>query len=257
MHIINRLYNSEFDFPVRDEPPKVELMIASTPRSGSTIFTEYLWSTGVLGAPMEYPALPNRKLLYDRLQCTDWVDYWSKLTKLRTSPNGVFSYKMFPVNWLHLARSARDVYAKVNPTHVIFLYREDVLGQAISRSRALRTNIWFAGSEQKEVEYDENHISSCIKFNASEESFWKAVLERLELPVFKINYEDFMRDCDGSLKAICAHVGVEFDATQKKELPLISKQRDATTRIWRERYLNERGDWWKELFSRDRELAAV
>lgn len=257
MHLINRLYDSEFDFPIRSEPHRLELMIASTPRSGSTIFTEYLWSTGVLGAPMEYPALPNRKILYDRLESKNWCDYWSKVIKLRTSPNGVFSYKMFPVNWLHICRRQPELYAKLSPTHVIYLYRVDVLGQAISRSRAMRTNIWFAGYEEQAIEYSESHISRCIQYIANEEAFWTAVFERLEWPLFRISYEEFMSNRDASLRAICDHVEVTFDPTQRKELPLISKQRDATTQLWRERYLKERGRWWDDLFSRDQALAVA
>ena len=255
MHIVNRLYDSEFDFPVHNGSHKFVLMIASTARSGSTIFVEYLWSTGVLGAPMEYPALPNRKILYDRLESESWCDYWSKVIKRRTSPNGVFAYKMFAVNWLHICRRQPSLYSMINPTHVIYLYRVDVLGQAISRSRALRTNVWFSGYDEDQVEYDEEHISRCIQSIANEENFWFSVFNRLRLPLLKINYEDFMRDRERRIKSICDHVGVNFDMSERKELPLISKQRDAISKAWRERYLNDRGHWWESIFSRNHDLA--
>jgi len=57
LHISAKHYTKVFDFDKYIDDPKIQLMIAATPRSGSTAFCLELWKTGLLGAPLEYANL--------------------------------------------------------------------------------------------------------------------------------------------------------------------------------------------------------
>jgi hypothetical protein len=90
VHVSTALYCEEYDFQSRLAPPATELMVAATPRSGSTAFCLELWRTGVLGAPLEYAnfellgRIQRWKTAHERV-----TQYWRELQGLRTSTNGV------------------------------------------------------------------------------------------------------------------------------------------------------------------------
>ena len=46
-------YEGKFDFAPRREPPSRPYLLASVPRTGSTLLSHLLWRTGCLGAPLE------------------------------------------------------------------------------------------------------------------------------------------------------------------------------------------------------------
>src|SRR3954466_5530762 len=107
MHTVAALYSASHDFPRREEGPSNTFMLATIPRSGSTYFAIRLWQTGALGAPMEYLNFPILGRLLKRLRVDLPMDarsvlkYWKAVKALRTSPNGVFGYKMFMNNYVN------------------------------------------------------------------------------------------------------------------------------------------------------------
>jgi len=243
MHTINRLYTAEFDFQEHESPPTKTLMLATIPRSGSTFFAECLWRTGKLGSPMEYANLPNRSEMFNRLGASDWCDYWDKVKRVRTSPNGVFSYKMFGRNLLEISREHRDLYWKIASTHVVYLTRDDVLGQAISYSRAIKSKAWFAGVKNaRGVEYSGAHIAACIRSIHQQRAFWESAFTLADADVLRISYEDFLRNQDATLRRIVSFVGESYCADTELTIPMIEKQRDEISEEWRQRYLEEHGE---------------
>lgn len=238
MHIIHRLYSEEFDFPPYEDEPSKTVMVATMPRSGSTFFVESLWKTGRLGSPMEYASIRNRWKLYERFGSEDWCDYWRKLQRLRTSPNGVFGYKMFVSNWLEISRKQPELFKKVTSTHIVYLTREDLLGQAISQSRAMQSEAWFSGvNTKKEIQYNDEHITACMRAIQREKSVWENVFKIMKADVCRVSYEQFLADQSGVLRSIADFVGVDLDKDAELGLPFIGVQRDAITEEWRARYL--------------------
>jgi trehalose 2-sulfotransferase len=242
MHTIQRLYSGEFDFPARTEAPSVRLMLAGTPRSGSTVFAEQLWKTGVLGAPLEYLALPNRRELYARLKSTDWLDYWDKVRLLRTSPNGVFSYKMFVANLMQIIQNQPELYDRLWPTHIVYLTREDELGQAISFFRARTTGAWFANCKSDVSRYNGRAIRQCLFDIRAQNAFWERFFISCDADVLRVRYEDVFRHSGAVDARIARHAGVELSDTARITLPMLEVQRDHTTDVFRSLYLAEFGD---------------
>lgn len=240
MHIVTKLYSPEFDFPQCSQPLKASVMLATLPRSGSTVFAEYMWRTGVMGAPMEYPNLVNRQGTFERLGSTSWADYWGRIQAVRTGPNGIFSYKMFMSNMLEIARSHPDLHRRIVSTHVVYLTREDTLGQAISYSRAIRSRAWFADVlGEKPVEYSQQHITSCIRSIHRQKAFWENVFRVTGTEVLRVTYEQFQGDPEEVMERVAGFIGVELPACDLVDIPILRVQRDTTSDEWRERYLAE------------------
>jgi LPS sulfotransferase NodH len=86
----------------------------------------------VLGAPAEYVNLYIISKLYERLQAISMLDYWHKVSRLRTSPNGVFGFKMFPRGLMTTAKEHPGLLKKLRSENVIYLKRNDKIAQAVS-----------------------------------------------------------------------------------------------------------------------------
>jgi LPS sulfotransferase NodH len=69
------LYSESYDYACFDGELSKTFIVATIPRSGSTLYCCQLWKSGALGAPAEYvnPYIVSR--LYERLQATSMLDY--------------------------------------------------------------------------------------------------------------------------------------------------------------------------------------
>jgi len=233
------MYDPEFDFPPQEEVSK-SLMVATLPRSGSTYFCIRLWQTGVLGAPMEYPNFGTMKTLFSRLQSKDWVDYWRKVKRLRTSPNGVFGYKMFISNMMEIGREHSSLLKEFAPDYVVYLTRKNVVDQALSYHRAIKTRAWFGGvQEQVSPAYNKEEIIDAVKQVKRQHVFWENIFSVTEANVYRTTYEDFLEQPEVIIEDIVNMIGVEQDKASRLDIPMIGIQRDEVTDDWRQRFLDE------------------
>ena len=235
------LYESHFDFAFWAGAPKIQYMIATMPRSGSTHFCIECWKSGSLGAPLEYPNLPMVKSLMKRFKCTEDIDeYWNKVKSVRTSPNGVFGYKMFMANYLVFGRTHPTLLQQISPDRVIYLTRKDLLGQAISYSKAIKSNAWFSGvSNSQTVEYDTAHIDQCKGMLISQQNFWEDLFKLTNAQVLRINYEELLEFPAETVATVAEFVGTKISFDSQLQIPNTKVQRDQVTSDWRKRYLND------------------
>ena len=234
MHVVNRLYEEEFDFPLRDEEPMITYAIATVPRTGSTHFATVLWRSGVLGAPMEYPNVRTVQRIIQRLGRGNIVAYWKELKRRRTSPNGVFGYKLF-VNTFE-----RELLPYLNPDRVIYFTRSDKAAQAVSYARALQTDAWFAGAKELEKPiYSFEQIRGCEDAIRQQEAAWEDIFATTKTVPLRINYDDLRSDPNSVLDLVCRDLGVEPDPIVECNVPEIERQGDAINREWIERYKHE------------------
>lgn len=249
-HVINALYDRDFDFNCFGRRPVGSYMLATVPRSGSTYCAIKLWQTGLLGAPMEYLNFRIMGALFNRLGYRmdnetslppDQVRrYWRDVQRLRTSPNGVFGYKMFTSLYMDISRRAPAFLEEITPNYVIYLTRRDVVGQAISYSRAQRSRAWFGDvAEALDVDYDFEHIQSCVQGIEGQKSSWERVFELTSTSPVRIYYEDLLEDDTVVSSQVLDALGIKPDPTQRIDIPMIKRQRDETTNVWRHRYLAE------------------
>src|SRR5262249_16852729 len=141
----NPLLSAELDFPT-STPPTTFYVVASTPRSGSTYLCHSLWSTGQMGAPLEYFNYHSHML-----QMSAWLragglgQYVSRLVACRPSPNGLFG---FHSHWHQFVFVRLAQLLRLFP-HLRFIYieRKDRLAQAVSYAKALQARQWASWQE--------------------------------------------------------------------------------------------------------------
>jgi LPS sulfotransferase NodH len=246
-HVIRRLYDAEFDFNCFGRDPIGTYMLATLPRSGSTFCAIRLWQTGLLGAPMEYLNFRIMGDLFQRLgyrpgedgliEATKVSAYWRDVQRLRTSSNGVFGYKMFTSNYTEVAKKFPDFLPSITPNYVIYLTREDAIGQAMSYSRAQRSRVWFAGAGQNPaVEYDYEHIKICLRSIEQQKAAWESVFQLTGVKPHRISYENLMTSGDQVIAGVLRAMGMSPDASSALEIPMIMRQTDGISRSWRERF---------------------
>jgi LPS sulfotransferase NodH len=213
-------------------------MIAALPRSGSTAFCLDLWRTGLLGAPLEYTNLaliehePRWKTLLRRETL-----FWQELQRLRTGPNGVFSYKFFVMQYVELLSNKPKLLPLIAPTHVVYFTRKDQVAQAISYSKAMRSDAWFANTPaQKPCEYDEAHIQKCQDLLWRQEKSWEHVFDITNTRPFRVTYEEFMAAPDAVVQAILQYVVPGSLMRRRLQIPQIGIQRDALSEEWKQRF---------------------
>jgi len=216
-------------------------MIATLPRAGSTFFCIELWKTGLLGAPLEYANFGCAKVMRKRLSnYEDVPKYWEKVKELRTGPNGIFSYKMFMHMYLEHGRKTPEMLRQFAPNKVVYLTRRDKVAQAVSYSKAIMSNCWFAGVHtDQQPEYDLAHVRMSERRIRKQENFWERLFELTQTSVFRVVYEDFLERPDSIKAQICEWVGERLDESKFLDIPNLEKQSDESSAIWAERYMTE------------------
>jgi LPS sulfotransferase NodH len=203
-------------------------VILGTPRSGTSHLCRLLSSTGVLGRPAEY-LHPKRLPLLSG-------DRWESLKRLSSTPNGVFAVKAF---FRHFAdHKYRDLHARILTLPIVFVRRDDKLGQAISFARALQTEQWDSSEAPKRVpSYDASAITFCLKEILQHEMLLQMMFASRDLAVLDLTYEDLESRPQLAIGQIAAMIGVDDLHVQPSSS--LRLQRDNTTIEWRRRYVAE------------------
>ena len=239
--LMREAYGPDYDLPPPAMAPAKTVMLATIPRTGSTYCGLRMWETGVLGAPLEYLNINTNKQMFMRLSAGSQHRYWREVQRLRQTANGVFSYKMFIANYLHFKRSRPDFLRQIAPDFVVYLTREDKVGQAISYARAIQSRKWFAAvKEQNKPEYSFAAIRRQLRSIERQEQAWEGVFSVTGAEPVRITYEELLRGQDATLERVCAHVGESFDRSRTIEIGSIDRQADSLSDDWRERFERDR-----------------
>ncbi len=241
-------YEAEFDFPLfRTSPPRPYLL-ASVPRSGSTFVSHLLWQTGCFGAPLEYCNFdPNGPYGRAANSSYDQQRLWRTALARRTSPNGVFGLKGFPMQFEALQQDnpalLTDVMRTILPSRergrVLLLHRRDRTAHAISYARAILSGIWRAEQERggrAEPEYSRLAVERADRMIESQERAWHAMLADLQITPLELWYEDVLADSAATLDAVAGYLGVDIDPTAGVRVPRIERQSQQGARAWAKRH---------------------
>jgi LPS sulfotransferase NodH len=241
-------YEEEFDFPPRLSPPTRPYLLASVPRSGSTWVSHLFWQTGCLGAPLEYCNFePTGPYGHASQSAAEQLKLWRAALAGRTSPNGVFGLKGFPVQFeaLHannpalLAEVMRTVMPSPERGRVVLLHRRDRTAHAISYARAILSGIWRAEQERggrAEPEYSRIAVERAATMIESQEGTWRAMLADLRIAPLELWYEDVLAGPAAAIDAVAGYLGVEIDPEAAVEVPPIERQSQQGARAWVRRH---------------------
>ncbi|MEM6477425.1 MAG: Stf0 family sulfotransferase [Pseudomonadota bacterium] len=125
------------------------LLIAFTNRSGSSLFGELLVQSGAFGGGGEFLNAPALAEMRHETGAQSLPEHIATLARESTAPGQAFALK---ASWEQLAMVARWRLAAMFPAvHVIHVFRDDTVAQAVSFSIALQTGHWRTGQEKGPV----------------------------------------------------------------------------------------------------------
>ena len=243
------------DLPAAPGTPRT-YVVASTPRSGSTLLCRLLWGTGLVGAPKEYlnpmqlrdweVRLGARRR--DRLAARalrgplvgagmgrvgwgpDRIHAHLLRVRQRRSSGGWFGLKL---HHHHRVRWFPDGVLPpfLGPIHWIRIRRADRRRQAVSWARAQQTGQW--ASWQRPLlppVYSQRRIDACWTALDAADRAWDALLA--DLPVLDVHYEELSADPGASVRRVLGWLGAPGAAAARIPPPGVARQADATTEAW-------------------------
>jgi LPS sulfotransferase NodH len=246
-------YEGKFDFPQRGSArPERTYLLAAIPRTGSTWLSHLLWRTGCLGAPLEYlnfePAGPfgfaaNAPEVQQRL--------WRSLLFRRTSPNGVFGLKAFPMQVEALVEANPPLLASVLATmlpqgrekKILYLRRRDRAAHVVSYARALTSGVWRQEQEGVlggKADYSDEAVAAAERLIDVQERIWEKMFADLAIEPLALFYEDVVADDQGVVARAAAWLGVQLDPAAGIEVPEVRKQSESDAILWAGRYARSR-----------------
>ena len=251
LNVENTGYEGKFDFPYQ-ERPQLTYLLASIPRTGSSYLSHVLWRTGCLGAPLEYlnfdPAGPYHFARSAEMQ----QQLWRSVVRRRTSPNGVFGFKCFPMQLQALSEENPELLSSVmsaltaqpRPTPVVRLLRRDRLAHAISYARAALSGVWRKEQEapDAQVDYSPNAVRNAQRFIDMQEAAWTDMFRDMRIQPLVLWYEDVAARPDEAIAQVAQYLGVKVDPQAAVAIPPVQKQAEADSRSWAERFAREDGN---------------
>lgn len=260
------LAGPEGDYPQWDGPPRRSIVLCTHPRSGSSLLGEALTFARGFGCPLEYFHGGFRPAFAQRWDAHSPKDYVGALHRHRTDPNGTLSVKLF---WGDVAlmvgemapelgaalgkqdsealpdqsyRIAHDILCGIMPDPIwVTLERRDVIRQAISHVRALRSDRWRGISRagltlNPPVRYVFPDLLKAVQWAHSCRLQWRRFFAANGLTPYRVSYESLLVDRDETLLALFRALGNDQAMVPP---PRISKQADGLSDEWHRMFLRD------------------
>ena len=219
-------------------------LLASVPRTGSTYLSHLLWETGCLGAPLEYLNFESNGPYGDAAGSPGrQIARWEAALRRRTSPNGVFGIKAFPLQLQELQQlnppllQATMRFLLTDPSaRVVQLRRRDRQAHAISYARAMLSGIWRAEQEvgaRPEPAFDERKLAQALRLIDAQERAWEEMYRDLRIDPLVLWYEDVIAAPQVAQAEVAAYLDVSLDKDARVTVPRIERQSQAGAEAWK------------------------
>ncbi|MBI4006225.1 MAG: sulfotransferase [Gammaproteobacteria bacterium] len=232
--------------------PEKTVIIVTENRCGSNYLCALMNATGMLGNPSEYFSphitFDNAVTIHERCLVA--------LSRGMTS-NRVVAIKVFA---RHLERLVRETEISIAFPNIcwIWLRRNDLLAQAISRVIALQTRAWTSKSiSQISPAYSSNAILRSLKYISEVEARVRVFFARNGISPFILWYEDLIARPEDTIVRIGSFVGVDIDPLEITTDVYTRVQRTSINEDWRERFISEMASvnyldqiWVQKFYSR-------
>jgi len=221
-HLSLGLYDDRFDCAAGSAPPR-RYAILSLPRTGSNYLCGRLHNLrGCLGLPMEYLHRDAIRVMGGRLfpgfDGTLGVDrYLDAVARVRTTVDGWFGIKIQPAQLLPLfggdAGRAADFLRRFD--RIIFMTRDDRLGQAISGAIAHATGVWFNFGDEPDLSEGDLErllplVERLLRDYEQEEASVRAIASRLaDRPALHLRYEEMEAAAEPVFVRAAAFLGID------------------------------------------------
>lgn len=244
--------------------PKKSYTIWFSQRTGSTLLSQALGSTGIAGKPGEW-LLNMVEYLKEPVEMSAW-DLRSNLWQKGLTPNGVFGlkfsfYEPFFSQIISFFKSLpecqgkqcsrREIWASAFPNgNHIFMTRRNKIRLAVSWWRAIQSDEWHRARGTKPLKGDRSETYSFEAINhlllecTMREAGIQAFYAEAGIQPLTIVYEDFISDYNGTIKNILRFLELENEQIEIHQ-PRIIKLADDLSEDWVQRFRHERQKGWK------------
>jgi len=212
-------------------------VIAAGARTGSNLLCERLLAHGaVVGESL----LTHSVFAACKYHGTGLQRYCENYIESKT-PGGVFGTKGSAALLAPLFL-AQELPEFLGDWKFVYLYRVDVLKQAISAVIAKETLSWRSSRTPtralSEEDFDGNKILTNIKISLNTNKKWTDLFELLSLEPFRVTYEDLAADPDVAAANVANYLGLPgLPITEKKfATPPLEVQATSVNTIWEEKY---------------------
>lgn len=230
--------------------------LCAVARSGAHLLEGGLRATHLAGRPLQYfnDHLAQKYALRYGLDATsDFTHYVRGIVPATSTSNAVFGFRIESwdlagfVNRLREsgefkqtdAREIELLRAAFPRLRCIQLARLDKLGQAISKARALQTDLWVIApgkNATREPEFDAALIDHCLLSAQRAEEIWSDFFQRNEITPFSVTYEDLCSDYAATVRRVLDFLRIRLPRRLAIGPPSTSRQADAVTEEWARRY---------------------
>ncbi len=233
-------YEGKFDFPRRAAEPDLVYMLASIPRTGSTWLSHLLWETGCLGAPLEYLNFEKTGPYYFAAHSPDaQTRLWRSLLHRRTSPNGVFGFKIFPVQLQALNRENPALLQALRPSRIVYLDRRDRAAHIASLARASVSGVWRKEQEKAGAappSYSHEAMEAAERGITFQAAGWEKVFRERGIEPLRLWYEDAVERPAEAVRQVADYLGVALVPGAEVRVPPVARQSSTGAEDWTARY---------------------
>jgi LPS sulfotransferase NodH len=241
-------------------------VIASTPRSGSSLLAAGLVATGVAGRPEEYFTPDHIEAYKEDLKLAtncSWAEYLAKVMAFAATENGVRGFKIHGRHVVVLAQALGfrgdpgAVLEALFPAAVyVNIVRTDRRAQAISLFRAETTGEWFrshgssrgvrpwglylarptaglAAVDLTGVAPTYEQIVEIERSLDAEQEAWTNYFTSRRLEVLTVRYEDFDANYRDEIARVLQFLGADPAHAAGLPLPPLERQSDHINEHWR------------------------
>lgn len=236
-------------------------MIATAPRTGSSLLAEGLAATRRAGNPDEFfDQLPrNEQIWAHRYNAPDGDGYLDQIVQASRTPNGVFGFKL---HWHQMPALHRRLVQAMPPAvlpdtrptlelirrrfpgiRFLWLSRRNKVAQAISYYRATKSHVWRVWNDGRQPtferapmpEYDRDEIENYVLISERMEAGWNKFLHENQIPALVLIYEDFVESYERTIHGV-----LEFLDIPRNDLvlpaPKLQRIADEESLEWERRY---------------------
>jgi LPS sulfotransferase NodH len=215
--------------------------ICCAPRTGSNYLCQALSSTGLLGNPAEYYSDRGQRRSRPSDYPSDPALQTARILSDGATPNGIYGLKLFPFQFDAIA--PYEWTRSLPRLHYVFLTRSDLLGQAISRLRAVQTGQWRREYEPvAQTCYDREEIERSLAACGEDEARWRLFFARNGIEPLRLTYEAIVADPQAAVDAVAGLVALSEPAPICWDRVALEVQRGADSDMWRHRFLEEAAD---------------
>jgi trehalose 2-sulfotransferase len=232
-------------------------LICATPRTGSTLLCGLLRSTEVAGRPESYFRQPDEERWADRWQLPrnsagafDCHEYVRAAVVAGSTTNGVFGVRdmwgtleeiVSKLGGVHGELAGADLRLLTRAfgrTRFVQLWRDDVVAQAVSWSRAEQTGFWQDGDiarPRHEPRFDFEQIHALVQTINDHNGAWRDWFAACDVEPYRVRYEEVVADPVGVTRGILEFLGIHLP-TDRVLMPGTRRQADQVNDDWITRY---------------------